>query len=462
MDHKKNKRRQSLKTIFAEALMTLSVIITVAVLVFLVSGYWINSDFEIERQGLLQISSIPTGANIYIDHNSPLLQHTNTSKVLPSGEHTITLSKEGYDSWSKTINISEGLLYKIHYPRLFLENRKKETALDLDSITTATISPNHNSIILIKDISNWEYINLENEKLEPTKLSLDKIFSNSSSINTGILNIDWDHNNSHILLKIKKDNNIEWILIDIKNIDKSINLTSEFGENFEKIKIVDDSSNTLLAVQNNNLHKIDVPNKLISNILIKDIIDFDYYDNEIIFSAKNDSSENEKYDIGLFKLNDDKITKIKESSNSAKVTLSKFYDDKYITILKNNTLSIYKKNDLEKISNFELSFIPENIQVGHNGEFIIMYSGQQIATLDMESMSINEWNIENDSFSWIDNDMIYTVSNQDLIVYDYDGLNRRIISNNVSNTLPAAITNDKWLYYFNNDSNLMREWLIKH
>ena len=122
MDFDKIKRRQSLKVIISEAIMVLAVIITVIVLAFVVSGYWLNSDFKIERQGLLQISSFPTGADVEIDGSVSWLQKTNTSKVLSSGEHTVALSKENYDSWSKTINISEGLLYRINYPRLFLKN----------------------------------------------------------------------------------------------------------------------------------------------------------------------------------------------------------------------------------------------------------------------------------------------------------------------------------------------------
>ena len=118
MNPEAKRRRQSLKVVISEAIMVLAVAITVIILGFLVSGYWINSDLKVERQGMLQISSNPTGANVVIDNESSWLQRTNTSKVLAAGEHTITLTKEGYDSWSKTINISEGLLYRLHYPRL--------------------------------------------------------------------------------------------------------------------------------------------------------------------------------------------------------------------------------------------------------------------------------------------------------------------------------------------------------
>ena len=47
MDIEKQKKRQSLRVIISEIIMVLAVIATVTVLAFIVSGYWINSDFEL-------------------------------------------------------------------------------------------------------------------------------------------------------------------------------------------------------------------------------------------------------------------------------------------------------------------------------------------------------------------------------------------------------------------------------
>lgn len=466
MNPEKAKRRQSLRVIFSEIIMVITVIFTVIVLALLVSGYWLNSDFKVERNGLLQISSIPTGADISIDGESAWMQRTNTSKVLSSGEHTVTLTKDGYDSWSKTINISEGLLYRIHYPRLFPNNRTVNNVYDITGATLATISPDHSSLILINDTTEWSFINLDSDNIEPQTLDVSKIFSSVSiaedatvGLFTGkVINIDWDYNGTHALFQIQNGDNTEWVLLDVKNSKNSINLTREFGSNFTEIQILDNDSNNLLAVQNGNLHKIDASGKSLSAVLIENIINFDHYgNNEIIFSAiNNNTEENAPYYIGFLKIGDDKITTLTTTSTPAKTTLSKFYDDKYITVLEDTQVSLYKKEDFELLQTFTLTFAPNTIEVGHSGEFITMSLDNQIATLDMESMAINEWQTNSPNFGWIDNDMIYSITDSELTVYDYDGLNRRTIATNVSSHFPAAITNDKWLYYFS-DNSLTRE-----
>lgn len=466
MDSDKLKRRQSLKVIISEAIMVLMVIVTVVVLALVVSGYWVNSDFKVERQGMLQVSSVPSGADLDVDGESSWLQRTNTSKVLSSGEHTVTISKDGYDSWSKTINISEGLLYRIHYPRLFLQDRTAEKVLDTTGSTMGTISPDGTKLLLAGDTTEWKLVKLNSDTPEAKKLDISKFFPGTSlaegatvGLFSGkIIAADWDHDSGHVLFRVEHSGNTEWVLLDVNNVASSINLTKEFGADFSAVKILDNTSSSLLAIQSGNLHKIDVPGKSISAVLIQDVYDFDHYESEVVFSAASSAGG---YTVGLFKIGEAKPTELETVTQPTKVAISKFYDDMYITTLQENTVMLHKKADFaEPIASLEVSFTPEVMKVGHNGEFITMSSGPNIATLDMETNSIREWQVAGNSFGWIDNDMVYTVADGELIVYDFDGLNHRVLAKNVSGHFPTAITDNKWLYYFS-DGSLIREKIIK-
>ena len=63
----------------------------------------------------------------------------------------------------------------------------------------------------------------------------------------------------------------------------------------------------------------------------------------------------------------------------------------------------------------------------------------------MESLKVSEWQVEGESFGWLDNNMIYSVKDGELFVYDFDGLNRRTLAKNVSRSYPVMITDDRWL-----------------
>ena len=128
--------------------------------------------------------------------------------------------------------------------------------------------------------------------------------------------------------------------------------------------------------------------------------------------------------------------------------------------MQDTKLNVYKKDGFAEFANYELTFAPEEMEVGHDGEFITMNTSARIATLDMEASLIREWDVENAQFDWLDNDMIYAVNDGELITYDFDGFNRRALAKNVSAHFPAGITDNKWLYYISDD-NLMRELITR-
>ena len=440
--------------------MVIAVIATVSILALVVSGYWVNSDFKIERQGLLQIYSTPTGADVEID-NSPAswLQRTNTSKTLSAGEHSIKLTKEGYDSWSRTINITEGLLYRLHYPRLFLNNRTVEVAFDFPG-NFATVSPDRNTMLLSNNTTTWQTFNLDSDSATPKSLELIDIlpFSNhAESATTGLFTgqiktADWAADNEHVLLRIENEGAASWLILNTKNPSNSFNLTKEFNANFSKVEILDSSANNLLVILDGNLHRVDVPAKQISAILAENVKSFDYYNQEVVFSTPDV--------ISILKLGNGEVTKLQDIDTPSDVIVTKFYDEEYIGVVRNGSITLYLKNNFEEKNNFAFNIEPANIKVGQDGEFIAIYNGGNVATLDLESMELTEWTTETDSFGWLDGSMIYAVKDGGLNVYDFDGLNHRLLSSNVSSHFPVTITADKYLYYFR-DGSLIREYLYE-
>ena len=371
MNFEDKKRRQNLKIFISETIMVISVLIMVIILGFLVSGYWLNSDLKIERQGMLQISSVPVAANVEIDGESAWLQITNMSKVLPVGEHNVTLTKDGYDSWSKTINISEGLLYRIHYPRLFLLEREKESVFNINKITEIFFSDNKKSALLY----------LGDEALLDTSIYTDP---------------------SADLIEQKNEIAINWSEVD-----------------FTQEKIVE------------------------KTITYKTLFDF--------FAEPKTKDKTDKEKLKNFGFNG-------EITGTEKLFFFTFYDDDYLAILDGMKISIYKKYNDDSILEKELSFIPEKSNIGHNGEFLLFSNKSSIASLDMETLEIYNWNIDGEKYDWLNSDMLYSIKNGELFVYDYDGLNRRSIAKNVSDGT-VFVVEDKWLYY-PSEKNLIREWLI--
>jgi hypothetical protein len=63
--------------------------------------------------GSIAITSIPSGAEVYIDGRQSGIAPTIISEILP-GNHQVTLSSRGYDTWSSVVSVGSGRMSAIN------------------------------------------------------------------------------------------------------------------------------------------------------------------------------------------------------------------------------------------------------------------------------------------------------------------------------------------------------------
>jgi len=455
MDIEQIRKRQMIKVVFTELIMVFAVIALVVVLVLIVSGYWINQNFEVERSGLLQVSSLPSGANVIIDgEDGGFFQRTNTSKMLKSGGHEIVLKKDGYDTWTKNVNIKEGLLYRLHYARLFLNERTSRLVDDYGKPALTSVSPDYTQMLLVTDDNEWMLLDLNSEAVPATKLEVAKVLPKLKVAD--VQQIEWSKNGDVVLLKDTAD----WTLLTLHNINKSVSFKELFGFDFDDVKFYDDSASVFVATSDGVLRKLDTNAQSVSKVLVENVSNFTVKNHHIIYVSRDAD--------GTFvgSLSNDRNTEILNVFGRVYAGLSKFYNDEYLTVVEDAKVTIYKGGFANSMRGaetfgesvtFEIGFVPTKIYAGHNGEFYVFENGSNLATLDMEASKIINFTTEAKP-QWLDTDMLYVVNDGDLIVYDYDGLNRRVLAQNVDNAA-VTITEERWLYYFG-DGKLMRENLL--
>ena len=451
MDFEQMKKRQIIRVAITEIIMTLAVIFLTFAFVMVVSGYWINSDLEVKQNGFIQISSIPRGATIKIDDDT-WFNRTNASQMVSSGEQTVTLSREGYDTWTKKINVSEGVLYQLSYPRLFKLERKKSELLDIKN-KKVSFSSDGDMMLLMDGSAIFDFVDLANEKLESKKINMSGVLLSGVQV---VDNIMWSENNNRVLLHTI---NQEWILSSTKKPDY-LNLTKEFGLNFSAIKPLDESYDEIIVIENGNLRSVNTNAKSISKILDVNVKKVWTYDGEIFYVTSDKNGNDNIY----YLINEEKI-KIYEDVKSPQLAFMRFYDEKYLAILNDANLKIYKgdlprrmTDELNQELVFEAAVEGDELISGLSGNFVMVKNGTRISSLNMEEMKMNYYELESNDFGWLDDYLIYAIQQDGkMIVRDFDGENRReVVVTGANASYPAIIARDKYLYYFT-DSQLIRE-----
>ena len=454
MERERKKRARAIKVAITDAIMVIALIVMVVVLTLIAMGYNVNKDGEVGQQGIAQIHSMPSGATIAIDGNT-IISRTNTNRMMEPGEHYVELSRDNYDTWGKTINIEAGVVYKMEYPRLFLQNREVETVRDYaKELAFFEPAPNHDSILYAtKDSTEWNWLDIRGDGSEDQKIDMTEMLKGLT-----VDEVEWNTNNDKVLVRTHNtDGKTEWILVYMKEPETSVNLTAEFDMDFSEVQFIGGGGEKLYVMENGNLRTIVTGEKVISQVLASDVKQYSYEGSTLMYLTTDNKvmlyREGEK---------DVEITQFNAEQN-IKLVLSEYLSKKYVSFVVDNKLFVYKGeypnedrslSDMEMVYDGELEAMPEEFEVDGAGEFLIAKNGTRLAVFDAELNKLHQYEIESDQMFFLDLYLIGTIKDNTLIVRDFDNTNRRELAKASGQ---AIITkNNKWLYYLLDDNGVAK------
>lgn len=460
MDREHKKHMETVRLLITETIMVIVIIVTAIILTFVAMGYNLDKNGELGQSGLVQLRSFPSGASITIDGDT-IIPRTTASRMLTAGDHTIKLTKDGYDSWEKTITSESGRLLKLEYMRLFYQNRTPEVMREFDGeLLFFAPTPNRDFAMLIqKNNSKWNYLDLRGDDAVSTEIDLTELLTGLD-----VKTVTWNENSDKLLVRAERKNETEWLLVNAKNVKESVNLSKEFAMNFTEIRFMTDSGDKLIALENGNLRTIEMGGKTVSQVLASTVKKYDFVGEDIVYLDA-------KQQLGFISGANTAIAKEFEANSLVNVVISDYIGDKYLTITENDKMTIYRGdfpngergiNDMEKVLEETISFTPSLLEIRGNNELIIARDGRQIAVFDAEARKLHQFELDTEAPFLIDGYMIGEIVDGKLIVMDFDGTNKRTIADANSNALITR--NDKWLYYFtfeDNKINLTREKIIE-
>lgn len=492
-DRERKRRRQFIKVVIAEIGMVLAIIAVVIVATLSAMGFFVSSNGTIEQSGLIQIHSMPTGASIELD-GSTIFSRTNTSRTLTPGEHTIKLSKDGYDTWEKTIKMYAGMLIRLYYPRLFLLNREAETVMKLgEALEFYSTSTDYNNILYaVTDSVEWVLVDIRNDDVRTIKLDMSSVLpgvekvAGKAQFQGSVDEIKWTKNSDYVLVRTTFDGKSEWILVSLKDVKQSLNLTRTFGLEFSQVELIDGTANQLFVLENQQLRKINTNDRTISRVLLSDVQSFACESTNVIYVAtkleNSDDGEKKVKVIGVYRDGERGGTTLARMDNEdvVRVSISKYYDDNYLGIFVNDEVTVYygaipsyreKMGETDfsglkvLVEKTKLSLIPDRIDVSSEGEYMVARHDRQFVVIDLDMGDIYEYKSKSAKLHWLDTSMMSAVVDGELVVWDFDNTNQRILvtSNHNSiksddsvttfsnaelmNYVPVITMNNKWIYY---------------
>lgn len=465
-----SKRTQLWKLVTVYSLMSIAVVALVSVLVFFMLGYQFNrTDGKIEQGGLVQFNTQPSGADVTIDGKN-LGTRTASRKTMNTGQHFITMQRQGYTTWQKSVDVVAGSVLWLTYARLVPNDLKPANVASFPVISSTASSPD-NKWMAIKEDPTTPVIRLANlaqDQVEVTTLELPAAtYTAPSPDKTQSFSLEtWNPSSRFILVKHTYDDaKIEWIVVDSQNVAATKNVTTALGVQATKLVFSGNNTSILYALADNSVRKIDLGATTLSGPLVSNVAEFALYDNSTIVYTTLIDATTKMRSVGYFDEGATKPRIIRSYSDNGEASLhiavGKYFDDYFVAVAYDQSVEIMKgdlpRSDtttpsaLTAVGTMSVPGGVRDLSIMTSGRFIVAQTANAYIVNDLELEKTTTTALKGDDTTnrplrWLDGYTIWSDRSNVLRTYEFDGANQHEIMPVAPGFSVTYSPNSKYLY----------------
>ena len=455
MYHPPSRRVRFWRKIRALSIMTAAVVAGVAVLTALTLGYGFDEkEGRIEQGGLLQLNSQPTGATVTIN-GTKFGSRTPTKLSSQAGEYEVTMSRQGYRTWEKTLPIQAGNITWATYPRLIPTSLKPETVVEYPETASDGLPSGTSRRFAVLE-------NVATPTVVVTRIDGDEVTTEKHTLPTDIYTAQaqegaasrftleaWSGDEKYILVRhiYGEPRAEEWILLSLDRPDESVNITRllGIGETMTEPIMTQNDGSELYALIGTSVRIIDLDRETLSRPLVQDVVTYSVYGDGFVLFSK--SIVDGVQEVGYVKEDYDEpriVRKVKNASaEPAHFDIGKYYDKYYFLISHGSQATLWSHRTLPDNSTSDLKLSHEQtlelqhpITAAHitdNGQFATVQDGQSFATYNLEIDQLSETDLLLDEgqkaqeIEHLDRYLYWAMHGDSLRTYEFDGNNQHDI-----------------------------------
>ena len=469
MYHPPSNRKQIIRRIAVYSLMSAVTVGLVVVLVFIMLGYQFNrSDGKIEQGGLTQFDSRPVDAKVTIDGVS-LGTPTPSKATMTAGSHFVSMKREGYKEWQKSVKVVPGSVLWLNYVRLIPNELKPASVAHFPVISSTAASPDTKWMAIKEDPATPSIrtadISQDDVKLKELGLPADS-YTHPSEGRTQAFSVEkWDPGSRYVLVKhTYNDAKVEWMVVDTQNVVLTKNITTLLGIEASKVVFSNSNSQILYAQIGSDVRQIDLGAATLSRPLITNVAEFSLYDTSVIaYTTLRDAAGTRT--VGYYKDGAEKPSVLRSYTDDGQpplhVAISKYFNDMFVAIAYGDTIHIVR-GDLPT-NNASIVLAPsatttftmpggvQYLSMMTKGRFVMAQTGPSFMMHDIELAKTTSTTLKGTTevtkeLAWLDKYMLWSDRDNMLRLYEFDGANQHDIMPVVSGFTPTLGVDGKYLY----------------
>ncbi len=466
LDPKKQFRHKILLFV-GYVLIGIAIVIGTLVLLYQAYGFGLGKNGTVIQNGLFFFSSQPHPADIYINGTLKSVK-TNTRLSLPAGIYNVTLKRDGYRDWRRTVPLDGGSVAHFDYPFLIPKVLSpKKVAAYAAAPALVTQSSDHRWLLVQQPstLLGFDVYDLKNPDKAATALSLPAgLPAKAVKADGGWQLVEWADDNRHVLLQHTYDGKTEFVLVDRADPAKSVNLNKALPAAPAKL--------TLNDKKYDQYYLYDTAGAKLQKMSLKDAAAEPYLDHVLAYkSYGNDTmlyvtdngapagkvllklgTGSKNYVIRSFPAGSNYLLNLTEYSGKLYVAASASSENKvYIYRDPVAQLNAYKGRSPAPAQVLHVTD-PDYLSFSDNAQFIVAEHSTEFGVYDIENKEVYHYSSPypldppQPHAGWMDGDRLTYVSGGKAVIFDYDNANRQILISADSHYEPAFTPDFKFVY----------------
>jgi hypothetical protein len=459
-------KKQMVQRLIVYAVMVVAVLVIVTGAVLFILGYRLNSDRgQLEQVAIVQFDSRPNGATISID-GKEIGPRTATKQSVLVGTHNFIVSRDGYESWSKTLSLSARTLLWLDYVRLVPKERPVEKVATYPSVFGAKAAPDLQTVFVQEKAENpiFHLVDLRAQDVKSSLVTLPSdIYSEAGAEGvTHRFEMDeWDEGGRYLLLKHTYGDRSEWIVLDTEDIATSVNVTRLLSIDLDDVQFAGTSGNLLFGLSDGVIRKLDLSSATISRGLVTDVTAFDLFETNIITYVG--TGEDGAKVAGVYRDGDNEAHVLRSTTSDLPLSIdaTRYFSDDYVAIAEGLKVTLLKgrypvssdedTSSLETFAEFTAAANVDMVSFSPGGDYLVAQSGLTFVGYEVEYQRLTNAAITTEqsaaqTLRWLDGAYLWTTYDGHVAVREFDGTNVRVINPAEAGFDATLSQNGRYLY----------------
>jgi len=466
MYRQRSKRAQQIRFLLTYTLVPMLIVVVVTVFVLLVLGYrFDSSDNSVRQGGLVQYDTVPGGARVTVD-GVKLGGTTRTRENIAAGPHIVSMTRQGYLPWQKTVTVESGIILWLTYPRLVPQELTSQTLYDYETLAHTISHPGERLLGIqpLADQPTLIAIQADNGDAVRSESTIPvSVYETDDKTPSEFAPRQWSESARYVLFRQTSGDKATWLMLDRDQPEKSININRIAGIPIDDIVLSNKDERYAYILSQGVIRRLSFSDSTLSAPLARSVGSMKQ-SLEGVISYTTLATADAQASVGYVTpgASQGRSITLPGVNNPQMVRIAEFDRHQYVAVTSPGHLDVFRISlhpsdsdaslEARLVSSVSIAKQVSELSFSPNGRFVVAREAQSTKVYDIELRKVSTITLRSSgsagtTLRWIDDFHMLSSYDGTLQMHEFDGENVTPLVPATPGTDAILTSNGRYMYY---------------